>query len=1072
MPFSPSSTHSAGPVPVSRMADPVAAPTALSTHGPLDWSGLDRLKFADEETLLRARLETPPLGPADRREILGEARRIVTRARARARQRGVMESFLEEFGLSNKEGLALMCLAEALLRVPDDDSADRLIAEKIRAGNWADHRGKSPSLLVNASTWGLMLTGRLVTIGPEIQRDIGGFMRRLVARAGEPVVRAAMMQAMRIMGEQFVLGRTIGEGLKRGGTAIRAGPASNFSFDMLGEGARTAADAQNYFAAYAGAIERIGAESAGLGPIRASGVSVKLSALHPRYDARQADRVRRELLPALKSLALKAKAADIGFCFDAEEADRLVLSLGLFETLARDPELAGWNGLGLAVQAYQKRALGVVAGLIALGEASGRQLMVRLVKGAYWDYEIKRAQMEGRPDFPVWTQKPATDYSFLCCARALLAAPRAIYPQFATHNAGTLAAVRRLASLAGTRDYEFQRLHGMGEALYEAAAGTEAVRVYAPIGAHEDLLPYLVRRLLENGANTSFVHSFLDESVGVDHVVEDPLTQLEAGPARHQRIPAPLALFGARRRNSRGLDLSMASDQAFLREAIAGFGAADPPVARARGDEAKPADDSSAIIRAPQDRTLLVGRATSASGTAIASAAAAAKSAHPAWDEAGGAHRGKVLRAAADLLEDAPQRFLALATLEAGKTPGDAIGEIREAVDFLRFYAGEAERLFSVPERLPGPAGETNHLSLHGRGVFACVSPWNFPLAIFMGQVAAALAAGNSVLAKPAPQTPLIANEAVLLLHRAGVPENVLHFLPGGAETGRAILACPEIAGCAFTGSSASARAINRLLAARDGPIAALIAETGGLNGMFVDTTALKEQVTDDVIASAFGSAGQRCSALRILFLPHETADGIITMLKGAMAQLRVADPARIDTDIGPVIDEAALEKLRQHKAFLGEHAKILFECDLPDVPSASCFFPPLMAEIPDLSLITDEVFGPILHVLRYDPDDIAEPFRGPGTQLAAKGFGLTLGAHTRLDSFVEAVRQAVPAGNYYVNRSMIGAMVGVQPFGGEGLSGTGPKAGGPFYLPRFAVERCRTINTAAQGGDPELLNL
>ncbi len=1067
---SPSS--SAVPVPSGGIDDPIAAPKALSPQGPVAWAGLDALKFADEEMLIRARLAAPPLGPADRREILAEARKIVVRARARARQRGVMESFLEEFGLSNKEGLALMCLAEALLRVPDEDSADRLIAEKIRAGNWADHRGKSPSLLVNASTWGLMLTGRLVAIGPEIERDIGGFMRRLVAQAGEPVVRAAMMQAMRIMGEQFVLGRNIGEGLKRGAAAIRAGRASNFSFDMLGEGARTAADAQNYFVAYAGAIERIGAESAGLGPVRASGVSVKLSALHPRYEARQADRIRRELLPALKSLALKARAADIGFCFDAEEADRLVLSLELFESLARDPELAGWNGLGLAVQAYQKRAPGVVAGLVALGAASGRRLMVRLVKGAYWDYEIKRAQMEGRPDFPVWTQKSATDYSFLQCAQAMLAAPGAIYPQFATHNAGTLAAIRRIASLAGARDYEFQRLHGMGEALYGAAEGTEAVRVYAPIGAHEDLLPYLVRRLLENGANTSFVHGFLDDSVGVDHVVEDPQTLLEAGPGRHPRIPAPLSLFGARRRNSRGRDLSSAGDVEFLRQAIAGFGAASPPVLHAKGDELETADANAITIRAPHDRSLKIGIVHPASEAAIARAASAAKAAQPAWDRAGGAHRGKILRAAADLLEDAPQRFLALATLEAGKTLADSIGEIREAVDFLRFYAGEAERLFSAPERLPGPAGETNHLSLHGRGVFACVSPWNFPLAIFMGQVAAALAAGNCVLAKPAPQTPLIASEAVALLHRAGVPENVLHLLPGGAETGRIILARPEIAGCAFTGSSASARAINRLLADKDGPIAALIAETGGLNGMFVDTTALKEQVSDDVIASAFGSAGQRCSALRILFLPQETADGIIAMLKGAMAQLRLGDPARPETDIGPVIDEAALDRLRRHRAFLAERAQILFECDAPVTSSDSCFFPPLMAEIPDLSLINEEVFGPILHILRYDPDDIGAPFRGPGTQLAAKGFGLTLGAHTRLDSFVEAVREAVPAGNYYVNRSMIGAMVGVQPFGGEGLSGTGPKAGGPFYLPRFAVERCQTVNIAAQGGDPELLNL
>lgn len=1049
-------------------------PQSSSQNGAPSWASIDQDKHRDEEEAIRELLNSPPLDASARAKIVSEARQIVARARASARKRGVMESFLEEFGLSNKEGLALMCLAEALLRVPDETSIDRLIAEKIKSGNWADHRGKSSSLLVNASTWGLMLTGRIVSLDPDITKDLGGFVGRLVARAGEPVIRAAMMQAMRIMGEQFVLGRNIEEGLKRGDHFKRASLASSFSFDMLGEGARTKADAQRYFESYSTAIAAVNQHAAGAGPIRASGISVKLSALHPRYEARSSERVFRELLPAVKALAMQARAGDIGFCLDAEEADRLVISLELLNRLALDPDLAGYNGLGLAVQAYQKRASRVIHGLVALSEASQRRFMVRLVKGAYWDSEIKRAQTEGRPDFPVWTNKAATDLSYLTCAKLMLENPDAIYPQFATHNAHSLAAIRHLSSDLGNVEYEFQRLHGMGDALYVAAQGREAVRVYAPIGEHEDLLPYLVRRLLENGANTSFVHSFLDEDIGLDHVITDPITALEAGEKRHKRIPIPPRLYGAQRANSAGFDLTKAEDLKTLNDALARLDASLPllagPVVAGKTSPAIGEDRDAASglqIGSPADRRKLIGQVRMAQTQDLDRAIVSAQSFQPRWDALGGVKRARFLRRAADLLQARAPDFIALCLRESGKNWADAIAEIREAIDFLRYYALEAERQFGSPERLPGPAGETNHLSLHGRGIFVCISPWNFPLAIFVGQVAAALAAGNCVLAKPAEQTPLIAFQCIALLLEAGIPPEALHFLPGDGHLGAELVARPEIAGVAFTGSSEVARLIHRSLAAKDGPIASLIAETGGLNGMFVDTTALKEQVIDDVIQSAFGSAGQRCSALRLLFVPHDTADALIAGIAGAMKELSLGDPAKFATDIGPVIDKDAWNRLRNHCASMAVSAKIVATIEPPPLTHGT-FFGPTLIEIADLSQLQDEVFGPVLHVLRYDPDQI----EAIGAQFAATQYGLTLGIHTRLDSFVARVRKAVPAGNIYVNRSMIGAVVGVQPFGGERLSGTGPKAGGPHYLARFATERTLSVNVTAQGGDPELLNL
>jgi len=1026
----------------------------------MPFDSLDQAKFCDERAAVADALAARPLGAEDREAVSQEAMALVRAARRSARRQGVVESFLQEFSLSTREGLALMCLAEALLRTPDEETRDKLIAEKIASADWASHAGNSDSILVNASTWSLMLTGKLIDPDEDAGADLPGFIRKLAGRLGEPVIRRAVGAAVRIMGEQFVLGATIDK-------AIRRAAQDGFvcSFDMLGEGARTQADADRYEAAYAAAIKVVGKHAGSQGPEAGHGVSVKLSALSPRYEARQPDRVWGELYPRILRLAELAAKADINLTLDAEEADRLVVSLELLEKLADEAELGGWTGLGLAVQAYQKRAPQVIEAVARIAQASGRRLMVRLVKGAYWDSEIKRAQVGGLPGYPVYTTKAATDLSYLVCARALLAAAPVLYGQFATHNAHTLAAVRQMAAQAGLSP-EFQRLHGMGEALYAGAReryGEFPLRVYAPVGSHEDLLPYLVRRLLENGANTSFVHALLDERTPVEKVVADPISAVEAtGGAPHPRIPLPVALYGPSRRNSTGMDLSIAATRDALTTAVAALPqlSAGPIVA------GKEITGPATPRVSPSDLQLVIGQAADATPADVEAAYAAAVKAQPAWNDLGGEGRAPVLRAMADALEASATRLIAICAREAGKTLSDGVAEVREAADFCRYYASLAERQFAHPETLRGPVGETNQLSLHGRGVFACISPWNFPLAIFTGQIAAALAAGNSVLAKPAEQTPLIAAEAVRLFHAAGLHPNLLHLLPGdGATVGQALVAHPSCAGVAFTGGTDTAWAINRTLAARNGPILPFIAETGGLNAMFVDTTALREQVIDDVIASAFGSAGQRCSALRMLFLPHDTADALIEGLSGAMDAMVVGDPADSRTDIGPVIDEDARKALVAHGKRLGAEAKVLHAIN---APKGGHFFGPVLAEIPSAAFLQKEVFGPILHVVRYDAHDLASA----AAPLAAAGYGLTLGVHSRIEAFAEQVRAAVPAGNAYVNRSMIGAVVGVQPFGGEGLSGTGPKAGGPNALLRYAVERAVSVNIAAQGGDPALLNL
>lgn len=1021
---------------------------------------LDCVKFGDEADVVASLLTSAPLSSKARQSVVAKAAALVEGARASARKQGVVESFLKEFSLGTREGLALMCLAEALLRTPDAETRDRLIAEKISTADWASHLGKADSLFVNASTWGLMLTGKIVDVEDEAKRDVGSYLKRLTTRAGEPVIRQAVAAAVRIMGEQFVLGRSIGDALKR---AKREKMLC--SFDMLGEGARTAEDAARYEQIYGDAIEAVGKASDGAGPEQGHGVSVKLSALCPRYEAVQEARVWSELYPRVKALALLAAKHNLNFAIDAEEADRLVLSLKLVERLTHEEELGNWQGLGVVVQAYQKRAPRVIEALHDLAQRSGRRIMIRLVKGAYWDSEIKRAQIAGTPDYPVFTTKAATDLSYLVCAKALIDASPHLYAQFASHNAHTLAAVREMAEQAGVV-IEHQRLHGMGEALYQAAAseyGPLNVRAYAPVGGHEDLLPYLVRRLLENGANSSFVHVLLDETVPAVDVVRDPIGIVEAQPGRHPRIALPRDIYGASRINPLGRDVSQTSTCAVHAAAISAQ--AKTIVGAIIGG--KIASSAARDVFSPSERTRVIGAVSDASIGDIDEAVSRARFAQPAWDKSGGAARAIVLRSMGDALEANMDRLMALLALEAGKTFNDAVSEVREAIDFCRYYAELAEREFTGPQILTGPVGETNHWQLFGRGVFVCISPWNFPLAIFTGQIAAALAAGNAVLAKPAEQTPLIAGEAVKLFHASGLNPDLLALLPGnGASIGAALVAHPGIDGVAFTGGTETAWAINRSLAARSGPIIPFIAETGGLNAMFVDTTALREQVVDDVINSAFGSAGQRCSALRMLFLPHDSADGIIECLTGALEALVVGNPGLPSTDVGPVIDAEALSGLEAHAKRLDEEATIIARH--PGSNENGNFFGPVIAEVVTPDFLEREVFGPILHICRYHPKDLPEF----SARLAARGYGLTLGIHSRIDRFAREVQALVPAGNIYVNRSITGAVVGVQPFGGVGLSGTGPKAGGPHALHRFANERAISVNIMAQGGDPALLQL
>jgi RHH-type proline utilization regulon transcriptional repressor/proline dehydrogenase/delta 1-pyrroline-5-carboxylate dehydrogenase len=1014
--------------------------------------------YAPDDGVIAVRLlQAARLSPAQDARIDRTATRLIDAIRSTDDRLGGVEDMLREFALSTKEGLALMVLAEALLRVPDARTADQFIEDKLGQGDFVHHEVRSSAFLVNASAWALGMSARVIQPGETPQGTIG----RLAKRLGVPAVRAATRQAMRLMGSHFVLGETIEAALERAQPHSARGP--RYSFDMLGEGARTANDAERYFESYASAIEAIGRAAYNRPLPDRPGISVKLSALHPRFEPVSHTRVMTELVPRLVDLARRAKAYDLNFTIDAEEADRLELSLDVIAAAFGDGSLAGWNGFGLAIQAYQKRAEAVIDYTDELARVLNRRMMVRLVKGAYWDTEIKRAQERGLDGYPVFTRKAMTDLNYIACAQKLLALRPRIFPQFATHNALTVATVLQLAGGEG-EGFEFQRLHGMGDALYAQLSEDHpavSYRTYAPVGSHRDLLAYLVRRLLENGANSSFVAVAADDSVPVATLLRRPVDIVgTAGNARHPDIPLPRDLYQPQRTNSRGFEFG---ERAALHGLVLSIAAEATSVAAAPLINGETRTGAARQVVSPIDQQTLVGSVVDATPEQAKEAIAAAREGFKRWSRTPAERRAAILEQAASLMEQRSAHFIALLQREGGKTLDDALSEVREAVDFGRYYAAQGRKLFGTSETMPGPTGESNVLQLRGRGVFIAISPWNFPLAIFLGQVTAALMAGNAVIAKPAEQTPLIAAEAARLLHEAGVPAEALHLVPGDGNIGAALVGHRDVAGVVFTGSTEVARSINRTLAAKDGPIVPLIAETGGINAMIVDATALPEQVADDVVMSAFRSAGQRCSALRLLLVQDDVADRMIEMISGAARELRIGDPREFATHIGPVIDAEAKQRLQAHIARMKKEARVHFAGLAPD----GHYVAPHIFELSSADQLTEEVFGPILHVVRYPADGLDRVLQS----VERSGYGLTLGIHSRIDDTVEAVIDRLAVGNIYVNRNMIGAVVGVQPFGGHGLSGTGPKAGGPHYLARFAAEQTVTINTAAAGGNAALMS-
>ena len=1012
----------------------------------------------DDDALIAGFTRSLKFDAAADARIDANATRFIGAIRDSTGSIGGVENFLREYGMSTPEGLAMMVLAEALLRVPDAKTQDKLIEDKFEEGNWSEHEAHGGTWFVAASAWALGITAKVIRPGETPESLVQGLIRRL----GLPTVRTATKQAMRFLGHHFVLGENIADALLR--AAKNESRGDRHSFDMLGEGAWTAADASRYRQSHTDAIDAIGKAAGTTELPHRMGISVKLSALHPRYHATHKDRVMKELVPDLLSLAQRAKAHNLNFTVDAEEADRLELSLDVIAAVFADDSLADWDGFGLAIQAYQKRAPAVIDYIDALCLRTGRRMMVRLVKGAYWDTEIKLAQERGLGDYPVFTRKAATDVCYLACAQKMLAMRSRLFPQFATHNALTVATILEMAG-DDKSGFEFQRLHGMGEPLYEAVSEISPpvpCRIYAPVGGHRDLLAYLVRRLLENGANSSFVAVAGDISVPIADLLERPLDSLELNAghsARHTDIALPADIY-ADRRNSAGLEFGHRSELKSLTKGMdLAFRTVEAvPLVPGLSDTGAAAD-----VRAPAEPGFAVGTVAYVRTDDVATAMTAARKGFERWSRTPLETRAAALERAGDYLEENRDRLMSLLSLEAGKTLDDGMAELREAVDFYRYYAVQARAKFSEPTLMPGPTGEENRYGWRGRGVFACISPWNFPLAIFLGQVTAALAAGNAVIAKPAHQTPLIAYEAVRLLHLAGVPEDVLIFLPGDGEVGAALTAHPNIDGVAFTGSTRTARAINRTLAAKDGPIVPLIAETGGLNAMVVDATALPEQVTDDVVMSAFRSAGQRCSALRILFLQEDVADRMLTMIEGAAQELHLGRPQSPATDIGPIIDEGQRSMLRAHIDAMRKLQKIRFAGEAPDTGT---FFAPHIVELDRPSALKEEVFGPVLHVVRWKAGRLAEAL----DDIAATGYGLTLGVHSRIKATINQVLDRLDTGNIYVNRNTIGAVVGTQPFGGSGLSGTGFKAGGPAYLTRFAQEQVVSINTAAAGGNASLM--
>ena len=999
----------------------------------------------DETEAVQDMLQRAQMSDEERQAADTLARRLVTQVRASRTKASGVDALMHEFSLSSEEGVALMCLAEALLRIPDKATRNKLIADKLSDGNWKKHLNNSPSLFVNAAAWGLLITGKLTTQTSE--QSLGAALNRLLGKGGEPLIRKGVDYAMRLLGKQFVTGQTIEEALQNGKEREKMG--YRYSFDMLGEAAYTQADADRYYNDYVQAIHAIGKDAAGQGVYEGNGISVKLSAIHPRYSRAQHGRVMGELLPRLKELYLLGKKYNIGINIDAEEANRLELSLDLMEALVSDPDLAGYNGIGFVVQAYQKRCPFVIDYLIDLARRNNQKLMIRLVKGAYWDSEIKWAQVDGLNGYPVYTRKVHTDISYLACARKLLSAQDAVFPQFATHNAYTLAAIYQMGK---GKDFEHQCLHGMGETLYDQVVGPQnlgrRVRIYAPVGTHETLLAYLVRRLLENGANSSFVSQIVDEKISIDQLIRSPFdTIAEQGIHLHAALPLPRDLYGKGRLNSQGFDLSNENVLQQLQQELNRAAAQQFQTASVVNGKSRPVG-APQQVRNPADHSDIVGSVSFSDAALAQEAAAAAVAAQAAWNGTPAAERAACLRRFADLLERHAPALMMLAVREAGKTLNNAIAEVREAVDFCRYYADEAEHTL--------PQGS------QGVGTIVAISPWNFPLAIFTGEVVAALAAGNTVVAKPAEQTSLIAGYAVSLMHEAGIPTSALQLVLGAGDVGAALTQDPRIGGVIFTGSTEVARLINQTLAKRDdSPV--LIAETGGQNAMIVDSTALAEQVCADVLNSAFDSAGQRCSALRILCVQEDVADHMVKMIKGAMDELVVGNPIALDTDIGPVIDTEAQQNLLAHINRIKGIAKSYHEIRPSENvnPDNATFVAPIMFELNGLGELQREVFGPVLHVVRYPADGLDKLI----DQINGKGYALTHGVHSRIDGTVEHIRSRIESGNVYVNRNIVGAVVGVQPFGGHGLSGTGPKAGGSFYLQRLSRLKEWTAPTLSKIG-------
>ena len=1049
--------------------------------GRYDSANLDELFKAvtdnyivDEEQYLSELIKLVPSSDEAIERVTRRAHELVNKVR-QFEKKGLMvgiDAFLQQYSLETQEGIILMCLAEALLRIPDAATADALIEDKLSGAKWDEHLSKSDSVLVNASTWGLMLTGKIVSLDKKIDGSPSSLLGRLVNRLGEPVIRQAMMAAMKIMGKQFVLGRTMKEALKNSEDKRKLG--YTHSYDMLGEAALTRKDAEKYFNDYANAITELGAQSYNESESPRPTISIKLSALHPRYEVANEDRVLTELYDTVIRLIKLARGLNIGISIDAEEVDRLELSLKLFQKLFNSDATKGWGLLGIVVQAYSKRALPVLVWLTRLAKEQGDEIPVRLVKGAYWDSELKWAQQAGEAAYPLYTRKAGTDVSYLACARYLLsdATRGAIYPQFASHNAQTVAAI---SDMAGDRNHEFQRLHGMGQELYDtilseagAEAGAKAVRIYAPIGAHKDLLPYLVRRLLENGANTSFVHKLVDPKTPIESLVVHPLKTLTGYKTlANNKIVLPTDIFGSDRKNSKGLNMNIISEAEPFFAALDKFKSTQWQAGPLVNGQTLTGEHKTVV--SPFDTTQTVGQVAFADKAAIEQAVSSAHAAFASWTRTPVEVRASALQKLADLLEENREELIALCTREAGKSIQDGIDEVREAVDFCRYYAVQAKKLMSKPELLPGPTGELNELFLQGRGVFVCISPWNFPLAIFLGQVSAALAAGNTVVAKPAEQTSIIGYRAVQLAHQAGIPTDVLQYLPGtGATVGNALTADERIGGVCFTGSTGTAKLINRTLANREGAIIPLIAETGGQNAMVVDSTSQPEQVVNDVVSSSFTSAGQRCSALRVLFLQEDIADRVIDVLQGAMDELVIGNPSSVKTDVGPVIDATAKANLDAHIDHIKQVGKLIKQMSLPAGTENGHFVSPTAVEIDSIKVLEKEHFGPILHVIRYKASELAHVI----DEINSTGFGLTLGIHSRNEGHALEVADKVNVGNVYINRNQIGAVVGVQPFGGQGLSGTGPKAGGPHYLTRFVTEKTRTNNITAIGGNATLLSL